>query len=148
MSLLRARGAACVAGAALMLATLTGCGQSEYCKAVEEREVTLNSLGEKKSNDAYLAYARAFRAVASVAPPNIREDWTKLADVTQGVVTAHTKAGIRMEEMSDDKKLAVLATQPDKQELLNNAYDAFNDTPAERKAVVKNVKDECEIALS
>ena len=132
----------------MVLVTLSGCGQSEYCKTVEEHESTLNSLGEKKSNDAYLAYARAFRTVANVAPPTVRKDWTKLADVTKAVVTAHTKAGIRMEDMDDDKKLAVLAGQPDKQDLLNDAYEAFNDTADEREAVVKNAKDECEITLS
>ena len=37
---------------------------------------------------------------------------------------------------------------PDKLELLNDAYEAFNDTPDEREAVVKNVEDECGITLS
>ena len=57
--------------AALLLATLTGCGQSEYCKAVEDHRVALDSLGEKRTNAAYLSYARAFRSVANVATPTI-----------------------------------------------------------------------------
>lgn len=135
-----------VTAAALLLATLTGCGQSEYCKAVEDHRVALDSLGEKRTNAAYLSYARAFRAVANVAPPTIRKDWTKLADVTSDVVKAQRQAGISLEDMLVEEKLTQVP--PDKLELLNDAYEAFNDTPGERKAVVKNVEDECGITLS
>lgn len=138
-----ATGAAAVA---LLMATLAGCGQSEYCKAVEDNQVALNSLGEKRTNAAYLSYARAFRAVANVAPPTIRKDWTKLADVTNDVVRAQRQAGISLEDMLVEDKITKVP--PEKLELLNDAYEAFNNTAAERKAVVKNVKDECEITLS
>ncbi len=131
---------------ALLMATLAGCGQSEYCKAVEDNQVALNSLGEKRTNAAYLSYARAFRAVANVAPPTIRKDWTKLADVTNDVVRAQRQAGISLEDMLVEDKITKVP--PEKLELLNDAYEAFNNTAAERKAVVKNVKDECEITLS
>ena len=132
--------------AALLLATLTGCGQSEYCKAVEDHRVALDSLGEKRTNAAYLSYAGAFRAVANVAPPTIRKDWAKLADVTSDVVKAQRQAGISLEDMLVEEKLTEVP--PDKLELLNEAYEAFNNTADERKAVVKNAKDECEITLS
>ena len=141
-----ARTANGVAAAALLLATLTGCGKSEYCQAVEDHKVALDSLGEKRTNAAYRSYARAFRAVANVAPPAIRTDWAKLADVTSDVVKAHQQAGISMEDMLVDEKL--IQVPPEKLELLNDAYEAFNDTPDERKAVVKNVEDECGITLS
>ncbi len=140
------RVAAGLTGTALLLATLAGCGQSEYCKAVEDNRVALDSLGEKRTNAAYQSYARAFRAVANVAPPGIRKDWAKLADVTSGVLTAQRQAGITLEDMLVDEKLAQVP--PDKLEPLNDAYEAFNDTPDERKAVVKNVEDECGITLS
>ncbi|HJR89603.1 MAG TPA: hypothetical protein VJ782_05530 [Aeromicrobium sp.] len=146
MSRPRARAAAGLAGGAILLATLAGCGESEYCKAVEENQVALNSLGEKRTNAAYLSYARAFRTVAKVAPPTIRKDWIKLADVTSNVVTAQRKAGISLEDMLVEDKITKVP--PDKLELLNDAYEAFNNTQDERKAVVKNVKDECEITLS
>jgi hypothetical protein len=135
-----------VTAAALLLATLTGCGQSEYCKAVEDHRVALDSLGEKRTNAAYRSYARAFRAVANVAPPTIRKDWAKLADVTSDVVKAQRQAGISLEDMLVEEKLTQVP--PDKLELLNDAYEAFNDTPDEREAVVKNVEDECGITLS
>ena len=146
MPMSRPRVAAVVAGAAFVLATLTGCGQSPYCKAVEDNQVALNSLGEKRTNNAYLSYARAFRAVANVAPPSVRKDWTKLADVTSDVVKAQRQAGISLEDMLVEDKLTKVP--PDKLKLLNDAYEAFNDTTDERNAVVKNVKDECEITLS
>jgi hypothetical protein len=140
------RAAAGLASAAIVLTTLTGCGQSEYCKAVDDNQVALNSLGEKRTNAAYLSYARAFRRVANVAPPSVRKDWTKLADVTNDVVKAQREAGISLEDMLVDDKL--VKVPPDKLELLNDAYEAFNDTADERKAVVKNAKEECEITLS
>jgi hypothetical protein len=146
MSRPRGRTATGVAAAAILLATLTGCGQSEYCKAVEDNQVALNSLGEKRTNAAYQSYARAFRTVANLAPPTIRKDWTKLADVTSDVVKAQREAGISLEDMLVDDKL--VQVPPDKLELLNTAYEAFNNTADERKAVVKNAKDECGITLS
>lgn len=130
----------------MLLAMLTGCGQSEYCKAVDDNQVVLNSLGEKRTNAAYQSYARAFRAVANVAPPAIRKDWITLADVTSDVLKAQREAGISLEDMLVDEKL--VQVPPEKLKLLNTAYEAFNDTTDERKAVVKNVKDECEITLS
>jgi len=140
------RAASAAATLAILVATLAGCGQSEYCKAVEDNQVALNSLGEKRTNAAYLSYARAFRAVANVAPPTVRKDWTKLADVTNDVVKAQRQAGISLEDMLVEDKL--VKVPPEKLELLNSAYEAFNNTAAERKAVVKNVKDQCEITLS
>ena len=146
MSRPRGRTASRVAAAAILLPMLTSCGQSEYCKAVEDNQVALNSLGEKRTNAAYLSYARAFRAVANLAPPTIRRDWIKLADVTSDVVKAQRQAGISLEDMLVDDKLVQVPS--DTLELLNTAYEAFNNTADERKAVVKNVKDECGITLS
>jgi len=146
MSRPRIRTATGVAGAVVLLAMLTGCGKSEYCKAVEDNQVALNSLGEKRTNAAYVSYARAFRVVANVAPPAVRKDWTKLADVTGDVVKAQQQAGISLEDMLVDDKITKVP--PEKLKLLNNAYEAFNNTTDERNAVVKNVKDECEITLS
>lgn len=142
----RIRTATGVAGAVLLLALLTGCGTSPYCQVVEDNKVALNSLGEKRTDAAYLSYARAFRSVANVAPANVRKDWTKLADVTNDVVKAQRQAGISLEDMLVEDKITQVP--PEKLKLLNDAYAAFNGTSAERKAVVKNAKDECGITLS
>lgn len=148
MSMSRAvrRAVAGAAAAIVASAVLAGCGTSEYCQAVEDNKVALNSLGEKKSNAAYQQYATSFRTVAKVAPPEIAKDWSKLADVTTGVVTAQRRAGIALEDMLDEDKIVKVSTENLK--LINDAYEAFNDTADERKAVVKNVQQECEISLS
>lgn len=135
-----------IVAATILLASLSGCGQSPYCKAVDDNKVALNSLGEQRTNEAYRQYARAFRTVANVAPDDVREDWAKLADVTDGVVAAQNKAGIKMEDMLDENEVTKVPT--DKLKLLNDAYQAFNDTGKERKAVVENVKAECDITLT
>ena len=84
--------------------------------------------------------------MANLAPEGIRSDWIALADVTDGVLRAQQKAGIKLQEMLIEDKLARLS--PDDRKALNAAYEAFNNTGDERKAVVKNVKAECEITLS
>jgi hypothetical protein len=141
------RFAASVAWSALVLATLTGCGKSPYCQAVEDHQVALNSLGEEKTTAAYTQYEQAFQAVTNVAPAGIRKDWVTLTNVIEGVLAAHRSAGIKLEEMSStNPKLAALPE--DKLKALNSAYEAFNNTDDERESVVKNVKDECQITLS
>jgi hypothetical protein len=127
------------------ITTLTACGEDPYCTAVKKHESTLNSLGEKRTNAAYRSYARAFRSVAKVSPPAIKKDWTELAEVTASVLNAQEKAGISLEEMTDVSKVKKLNT--DQLKTLNNAYEAFNKTTPQRRAVVKNVKKECEITL-
>ena len=127
--------------------TLTACsGEDPYCAAVKKQESTLNSLGEKRTNDAYRSYARAFRSVAKVSPPAVKKDWTELAEVTASVLNAQDKAGIKLEEMTDQAKVKKLDTE--QLRTLNNAYEAFNKTTPQRRAVVKNVKEECEITLT
>ena len=136
-----------VISAAAVIATLTGCaGESAYCTAVKDQEKTLNSLGEKRTNAAYRSYARAFRSVAKVSPESVKQDWTELAEVTASVLNAQDKADIKLEEMTDQDKVAKLGTAQLKS--LNNAYEAFNKTTPQREAVVKNVKEECDIELT
>ncbi|MGI9083973.1 MAG: hypothetical protein ACR2FE_01615 [Aeromicrobium sp.] len=141
------RAVAGVVTTALAITTLTACaGEDPYCVAVEEQKATLNSLGEKRTDAAYRSYARAFRSVAKVSPPAVKKDWTELAEVTASVLNAQEKADIKLEEMSDVEKVKKLSIEELKS--LNNAYEAFNKTSQQRRAVVKNVKQECEITLA
>ncbi|MGH3456656.1 hypothetical protein [Aeromicrobium sp.] len=131
----------------LAVSTLTACGgDSPYCTAVKDQKTTLNSLGENRTTAAYRSYARAFRSVAKVSPPAVKKDWTELAEVTASVLNAQDKVGIKLEEMSDVDRVKKLSTGQLKS--LNNAYEAFNKTTQQRRAVVKNVKQECEITLT
>lgn len=125
---------------------LVGCsGQSEYCAAVEENAATLESLGRERTTAAYTSYAEAFEAVAAVAPADVEDDWTAMAQVTRGVLDAQESVGHGLEEMTDDEVLAGLSQE--QLAALNEAYEAFNGTTEQRDAVVKNVKQECDITL-
>lgn len=125
---------------------LSGCGgASAYCDAVEKDKASLNTFGEKRTDAAYADYAKVFDGVAKVAPKTIKKDWSTLADVTKGVIAAQKTVGLKLEEMSDTKKVKKLSEDQLKE--LNTAYEAFNGTTAQRTAVVKNVKQECKITL-
>jgi hypothetical protein len=136
-----------VVTAFVALTLLTACaGEDPYCIAVKDQKSTLNSLGEKRTTAAYQSYARAFRSVAKVSPPAVKKDWTELAEVTASVLNAQDKVGIKLEDMTDESEVRKLGTEQLK--TLNNAYEAFNKTTPQRRAVVKNVKEECEITLT
>ncbi|MBK5217612.1 MAG: hypothetical protein JJE02_08515 [Propionibacteriales bacterium] len=139
------RFAVAVTTVVLSMAVLVACGGSDYCDSVEKNQKTLNTFGEKRTNEAYAGYAKVFTSIAVQSPKEVRADWTKLAAVTNGVLKAHDSVGLKLEEMNDAKKLATV--QPADLTKLNNAYKAFNDTAKERAAVVKNVKQECKITL-
>lgn len=135
--------AAALAATAVLL---VGCGgQSEYCAAVEENAPTLESLGKERTTAAYVSYAEAFESVATVAPSDVQDDWTAMAEVTRGVLDAQESVGHGLEEMTDDEVLAALSQE--QLASLNEAYEAFNGTADQRTAVVKNVKQECDITL-
>lgn len=137
------------AAVAIMLVAvlvLAACGGSNaYCDAVKKDKATLNTFGQKRTDAAYAGYAKVFQGVAKVAPSSIEKDWSKLAEVTRGVIAAQKDVGLSLEDMTDTTKVKKL----DKAQLaeLNDAYKAFNATTAQRTAVVKNVLQECDITL-
>lgn len=138
--------------AALLIATivcasvLSGCGgASAYCEAVEKDQKSLNSFGEKRTDAAYADYAKVLEGIAKSAPKTIKKDWTSLADVTKGVIAAQKTVKLKLEEMTDAAKVKKLSEAQLKE--LNTAYQAFNGTTEQRRAVVKNVKQECKITL-
>lgn len=129
-----------------LLATVSACsGQSPYCELVEENTSTLNSFGKERTDKAYATYSSTFRDVAKASPAGVKDDWTMLADVTDGVIDAQAEVGLKLEDMQDEDQVTEL--EPDELEQLNGAYEAFNGTADQRTAVVKNVKQECEITL-
>ena len=142
-ALQRTSAVAAMATAAVLLA---GCaGQSEYCQAVEENASTLESLGKDRSDAAYTQYAETFETVAADAPESVKAQWTELAEATRGVLAAQSDVGLALEDMGDDAKVAELSS--DQLASLNEAYETFNATTDQRTAVVKNVKQECDITL-
>ncbi|WP_375003376.1 hypothetical protein [Aeromicrobium sp. CTD01-1L150] len=138
----------CSSAATLAIAAvlLVGCGgQSEYCATVEENATVLEAVGKDRTNAAYDEYAEAFEVVAADAPESIEAQWTELAEVTRGVLAAQEAVGMPLEDMADDDRVAELSEE--QLASLNEAYEAFNATTEQRTAVVKNVKQECDITL-
>lgn len=133
--------------AGLSLPLLTACGgDSEYCATVKEHRAVLEDFGQKKTDSAYRGYVKVLRSVAKVAPQDSRASWTKLAQVTQGVLTAHREAGIALEDMSTPDKLAAVdATQ---RAAIQKSYDRFNGTSKQRKAIVADVESSCGVDLA
>lgn len=127
-------------------AMLSACGgEDPYCAAVTEHQKVLNSFGDKRTDAGFTSYGKAAKAIGAVAPDTVKQDWTTLASVTTGVLAAHQKVGIPLEDMTDPAKVEALSSDDLKR--LNTAYDAFNDTAAQRKAVVADVKTACDITL-
>ena len=126
--------------------TFAGCGsQSPYCAAVEKNQETLDDFGAEKSDKAFASYAAALAAIAAEAPTAVKKDWEALADATNNVVTVHADVGFKLEDMNSAKKREGLSAGDIA--TINKAYDAFNDTAAQRKAVVADAKQTCDISL-
>jgi hypothetical protein len=119
---------------------------SSYCKAVKDNVNSLQTADELETTEAYEKAAQAFRSIAEVAPASVGKDWTKLADLASAVLTALDAAHLRFEDIRDYKKWAEVPRA--EQWPIKDAIGMFIIATAERKAVVKNVKDECGIVLS
>lgn len=136
---------------ATLLVTLmltAGCGTSDYCVAVEKYTSSLNSYGSQadRSNETYTAYADMFTDLAAVSPDSLAPGLKDLSEATAGVVQAHEEAGIKLEEMRDEELVKGLGK--DKIAQLNEAYERYNEAVRTHgEAVVKNVKQECDITL-
>nr|MCW2728709.1 hypothetical protein [Aeromicrobium sp.] len=137
--------AAVLVTAVVSMTVLAGCsGEDPYCAAVKEQKSVLDSFGKKRTDASFATYAKAVRAITSTAPDTIKDDWAKLGSVTDGVVKAHQKAGIKLEDMTPENLQKV---DSDDLKTLNAAYEKFNGTTTQRTAVVKDVKTACDITL-
>ncbi len=134
-----------LAVAIMAAGTLSACGGKPYCDDIKDGQKTLNSFGQTRTNKAYQGYVDLLRKIAKDSPTDVKKDWSTLASRTEGVLAAQKSVGFKLEDMTDTKKVAKLK----KADLakLNAAYTAFNGTTKERASVVKNVKQECKIAL-
>lgn len=127
-------------------AVLAGCGGDDpYCAAIQENRKVLNDFGQTRTDAAFAKYAKAVRSVATTAPDDVTDDWAKLGAVTDGVVKAHKSADISLEDMATPAKVEALGEKD--LASLNKAYEKFNDTAKQRKAVVSSAKKDCEITL-
>ncbi len=140
---------ACAATAATMvvlLGSLGACGgPSAYCQTVEDDEQVLDSLGSSRTTEAYTSYAAALTEISEVAPAESKKQWTTLAQATQAVLTTHDEIGFALDDMGDADARANLSEADTA--VLEEAYASFNDTTAEREAVIENVQSSCDIEL-
>lgn len=135
-------------GAAMvvLLGVLGACsGPSAYCQTVEDDEQVLDSFGSAKTTEAYTGYATALSEISEVAPAESKKQWMALAAATQGVLQAHDEVGFALDDMADADERASLS-QADVA-VIEEAYASFNDTTAEREAVIENVQSSCDIEL-
>ncbi len=143
---MRSRSVAALGAAVVALTVLVGCGgQSPYCAAVEKQQKTLDEFGADKSDKAFDTYAKSLAAIAAEAPADIKKSWSALSDATQAVVTAHADVGFKLEDMNSAKKREGLSAGDIA--TLNKTYKVFNDTAAQRKAVIDDAKQTCDITL-
>jgi len=138
--------AAVLVTAVVAVTGLAGCGGDDpYCAAVKDNVTTLKTFGDNKTDAGYAKYAEAIRAIATTAPDGIKDDWSKLGSVTDGVIKAQKKAGIRLQDMADSAKVEKLDS--DDLATLNKAYETFVDTASQRTAIVKDVEATCDVSL-
>lgn len=145
-----------LASAALMAATLAGCGggddgpDSEYCKDLKAASTEFDSLSSSDVSKLDEAF-KTFHELADESPAEIKDDWTTLDKGITDVETALKDAGLKfsdfaelqegkMPEGVDVEKLQGLATEF--QKLDSAEFDKSS------KAIEKHAKDVCKVNLS
>jgi hypothetical protein len=130
------------------LSVLSGCGGDDaYCAAVKDNKAALNGFLTKKTDAAFTGYVKAARAITATAPDSSKDEWAKVASATDRVLKAHRKAGISIQDLMNDPDERAKLDEADLASI-QKTFDAFNKTAEQRTAVVKDVKDVCDITLS
>ena len=144
-----------LASAALLAATLAGCGggdgpDSEYCKDLKSASTQFDSLSSNDVSKLDEAF-KTFHTLADEAPSDVKDDWDTLDKGITSVEKALDKAGLKfsdfaalqegkMPEGVDVAKLQGLATEF--QKLDSAEFDKAS------KAIEKHAKDVCKVNLS
>jgi hypothetical protein len=144
------------ASAALLAATLAGCGgsddgpDSDYCKDLKSASTQFDSLSSNDVSQLDDAF-KSFHKLAGEAPEDVKDDWTTLDKGITAVEKALKDAGLKfsdfaelqegkMPEGVDVAKLQGLATEFQK-------LDSAEFSKAS-KAIEKHAKDVCKVDLS
>lgn len=131
---------------ATVLSLVGACGAEDpYCVEVEAAQPTLDEFGSERSDEAFATYAAVLTSISELAPTPVDEQWASLARATQGVITTHEDIGFALEDMDDEDERAALSEGDI--DVLNKAYDRFNNTTGQREKVVADVKQTCDIQL-
>ncbi|MGJ9421016.1 hypothetical protein [Aeromicrobium sp. CF3.5] len=134
------------AAAAVLLGLLGACsGPSAYCQTVQDDEQVLDSFDSDRTTEAYTGYTAVLTDISEVAPAESKKQWTTIASATRGVLQAHDEVGFALDDMADADERASLSESDIA--VLEEAYASFNDTQADREAVVKDAQSSCDIDL-
>lgn len=145
-----------LASAALLAATLAGCGgsndgpDSEYCKDLKSASTQFDSLASSDVSKLDEAF-KTFHSLADEAPADVKDDWATLDEGITSVETALQEAGLKFSDFADLQqgkmpdgvdvaKLQGLATEF--QKLDSAEFDKAS------KAIEKHAKDVCKVNLS
>ena len=145
-----------LASAALLAATLAGCGgsndgpDSEYCKDLKSASTQFDSLQGSDVSKLDEAF-KTFHTLADEAPAEVEAEWKTLDGGITQIETALKQAGLEFEDFEqlqqgkmpegvDVAKLEGLAKEF--QKLNSKEFDNAS------KAIEKHAKDVCEVDLS
>ncbi len=137
---MRRRAAACLT--ALVATTLSGCGTSSYCTAVEKHRAAIDDA--TLTTASFTALGEALRAIEKQAPSDVRDDYMAVADAVEALLAAEAVAEVPIEELTHGD---VVDLSEDDTADLRTAYQAFNDTATQRRAIADSVEDECDLTL-
>ncbi len=145
-----------LASAALLAATLAGCGgssdgpDSEYCKDLKSASNQFDSLSSSDVSKLDEAF-KTFHTLADESPSDVKDDWATLDKGITSVEKALKDAGLKFSDFAslqegkmpdgvDVAKLQGLATEF--QKLDSAEFDKAS------KAIEKHAKDVCKVDLS
>lgn len=139
-----------LAATALIVALgVSGCASnSEYCKTAKAHESILQDFGSTRTDKAYGGYLKTAKALAKVAPKEISPQWEAVRDSLHDVIETQgaTNPKLAIEDMNDYSKVNGLSSKQMK--ALNAAYTAFNNTAKDRKKIVADFVERCDLDLS
>ncbi|GAA1728984.1 hypothetical protein [Aeromicrobium alkaliterrae] len=129
--------------AVLATATLlSSCGTSAYCTSVEEQRGALDDVAMTTAS--LTALGEALRTIEKQATGDVKDDYTAVADAVEALLAAEQVSGVPVEELTHGD---VVDLSEDDTAALRNAYQAFNDTATQRRAIADDVTDACDVTL-
>ncbi len=121
---------------------LTSCGTSAYCTAVEQNRAALDDA--QLTTASFTALGEALRALEAEAPADVADAYTAVADAVEALLAAEAVAGVPIEELTHGDVVDLSEADT---EALRAAYQAFNDTATQRRAIADQVDEKCGITL-
>ncbi len=122
--------------------TLSACGTSSYCTAVEKHRAAFD--GTAVTTASLTELAEALRAIEPEAPTHIADEFAAVAAAVETLLEAESAAGVPVEELTHGD---VVDLSEDDTAELRAAYQEFNDTALERRHIAEDVADDCDISF-